>query len=85
MAITTIASTIQKSSHPGLRVNLRRVKSRRNTVIKASDVNTQVTVSTAGPRFWSPPGGTGTVGDCDIMKKLGGAKRHALLDSYAEG
>lgn len=61
-----MAMPIQKSSHPGLRVNLRRVKSRRKKVIKASDEKTQVTMMTTGPRFWSPPGGTGRVGDCDI-------------------
>ena len=66
-----MASKIQKSSQPGLWVNLRREKSRRKTVIKAIEVKTQVTASTVEPRFWSPPGGTGRVDDCDIVRELG--------------
>ena len=73
--IFTIASPIQKSSHPGLRINLRRVNNRRKTVIKAREVNTQVTTSTVGPRFWSPRGGMGRGVDCSMVRQLDGKKK----------
>lgn len=54
-------------------------------MINATEVKTQVTISTVGPLFWSPPGGTGRIVDCDMVKKLGRMKWHALLNSYEEG
>lgn len=45
----TIATTIQKSSHPMLLVKLTRPKMRSDTVTKAIDVNTQIVTSIDGP------------------------------------
>ena len=46
-------------------------------MIKATEVKTHVTISTVGPRFRSPPGGAGKVGDSEIANlALGSGMRY---------